>query len=178
MTHLAEVVVEGYLPAAIEHTFDTIVPIDLTTVFRGLGPLPAVAGVRDQSGPWESVGANRVVRLSDGSEAPERITAYERPSYFAYRVGPFDPIHGLVAAHADGGWWFADMGDGRTHIRWSYTFALEGPGALLARVAMPRIWRPYARRVLAACSDAAVGRDAAAAVSGAVRGGTWRDSTM
>jgi hypothetical protein len=95
------------------------------------------------------------VRLSDGSEAPEQITEYDRPWYFAYRVGPFDPLHGLVAAHADGAWWFAGVGEHRTHIRWSYTFALRGPGARVASRLLPRLWRPYARQALAACIAAA-----------------------
>jgi hypothetical protein len=155
MESRVEIVVEGYAAAHAARTFDVIVPIDLTTVFRGRGPLPAVVGVRDQSGPWSSVGASRIVRLSDRSEAPERIAAYERPWHFAYRVGPFAPPLGLLATHADGAWWFAETGDRRTHIRWSYTFALQGPLAPAARLLVPRLWRAYARQVLELCIAAA-----------------------
>ena len=151
MESRVEIVVEGYAATGVEQTFDALVPIDLTTVFRGKGPLPAVVGVRDQSGPWSSIGASRVVRLSDGSEVPERITGYERPWHFGYRVGPFARPLGLLATHADGAWWFAEVGDRRAHIRWSYTFSVNGPGALLARRLIPRLWRPYAREVLDLC---------------------------
>jgi hypothetical protein len=56
-----------------------------------------------------------------------------------------------MARHADGAWWFADAGDGRTHVRWSYRFALRGPGALAGHLVLPAIWRPYASAVLGAC---------------------------
>ena len=155
MNSRVEIVVERYARAPLAHTFDTAVPIDLTTIFRGYGPLPAVVGVRDQTGPWDAAGRERVVQLSDGSEVPERITAYEAPLHFAYTVGPFPRPLGLLASHADGAWWFADTGDGRTHIRWSYTFSLHGPGAPLARLVVPRLWRPYASSVLDLCVSAA-----------------------
>jgi hypothetical protein len=148
MMKAVEIVVEGYARAPLRATFDTIVPIDLAKIFTGYGPLPAVVGGRDQTAPWNQVGASRVVELSDGSAAREEITAYEAPAYFAYRVGPFSGMLRYVAAHADGAWWFSDNGAGRTHIRWSYRFALAGPAAPLARLAIPPLWRAYARQVL------------------------------
>ena len=149
MKSLVEIVVEGYAQAARERTFDAIVPVDLTLILRGFGPIPGVLGVRDQSGPWSAVVATRLVVLSDGSIAPERITAHEPGRYFGYRVGPFAPPLGLIAAHADGAWWFTDVGSGATHIRWSYTFTLSGPAARLAAPVVQRVWRAYARQVLA-----------------------------
>ena len=144
-----EIVVEGHAAAPRALSFATIVPIDLGRIFTGFGPLPAVVGRREQSEPWDRVGATRVVELSDGSAAREEITAYEPPAYFAYRVGPFAGALALAAAHADGAWWFTETADGRTHIRWSYTFALAGPAAPVARVALAPVWRGYAHRVLA-----------------------------
>jgi hypothetical protein len=35
-------------------TFCFIAPIDLTTIFRGYGPLPAVVGSIDQTGAWDA----------------------------------------------------------------------------------------------------------------------------
>jgi hypothetical protein len=144
-----EIVVAGQARASSELTFATIVPIDLTRIFTGLGPLPAVVGNREQTGPWDHVGASRVVELADGSEACEEITAHEPSSYFAYRVGPFSGPLRFAASHADGAWWFTDLGERGTHIRWSYTFALDGPAGRPARFVIPGLWRAYARRVLA-----------------------------
>jgi hypothetical protein len=151
MKSFVEIVVEGYAQASREPTFDAIVPVDLTTILPGFGPIPGVLGVRDQSGPWSSVGATRLVVLSDGSVTPERITVHQSGRYFAYRVGPFAPPLGLLAAHADGAWWFTDVSAGvpRTHIRWSYTFALTSPAAPISGPVVQRVWRAYARRVLA-----------------------------
>jgi hypothetical protein len=144
-----EVQVQGYAPAGLVQTFETIVPIDLTQIFKGFGPLPGVRGNREQTGAWDHVGASRVVELSDGSEAPERITAYEAPHYFAYRVGPFTSPLRFAVSRADGAWWFTDGGDRGTHVRWSYTFQLHGPATPLARLVIAPLWRSYAKRVLA-----------------------------
>jgi hypothetical protein len=151
MKSLVEIVVEGYARAAAGRTFDAIVPVDLTAIMPGFGPIPGVLGVRDQSGPWSSEGATRTVLLSDGSAVSERITAHAHPEHFAYRVGPFAPPLGLVATHTDGAWWFTGLpgAETSTHIRWSYTFALTGALAPLTAPVLERAWRTYARRVLA-----------------------------
>jgi hypothetical protein len=141
--------VQGYARASVPDTFATLVPIDLSRIFQGFGPLPAVLGNREQTGAWDHVGASRVVELSDGSEASERITAYAAPHYFAYRVGPFTSSLRFVVSHADGAWWFEDGGERGTHVRWSYTFRLHGPAAALARLVIGPLWRAYAQRVLA-----------------------------
>ncbi len=150
-----EVEVDGYARASPAHTFETIVPIDLTQIFKGFGPLPAVVGNREQTGAWDHVGATRVVELSDGSEAPERITDYAAPHHFAYRVGPFSGALRRVVVSADGAWWFSDAGDRGTHVRWSYTFRLRGRAAPVASIVIVPLWRAYAKRVLALAIEAA-----------------------
>jgi hypothetical protein len=45
-------------------TFCFIVPIDLTTIFRGYGPLPAVVGTTDQTGAWDAAGQSRTILSS------------------------------------------------------------------------------------------------------------------
>jgi hypothetical protein len=69
-------------------TFCFIAPIDLTTNFRGYGPLPAVVGTTDQSGAWDAAGQSRTILLSDGSRAREELTNYSRPQHFSYVVSP------------------------------------------------------------------------------------------
>ena len=143
------VTVEADARAPVEQAFHAIAPVALERIFERLGPLPGVTGTREQTGAWDHVGATRVVELSDGSEARERIAAYAAPSHFAYRVGGFTgPLRRLVA-HADGAWWFEDDGAGGTHVRWTYTFQPLALRAWLVRLAVARLWRPYARRALA-----------------------------
>lgn len=150
------VTVHGTARAPVEIAFDVIVPIELRTIFPGFGPLPAVIGTRDQSGEWDHVGASRVVRLGDGSEVDERITAYERPGYFAYCVGPFKsaPLRYLVV-DACGEWWFTPFEKASTAIRWTYTFRTRRYAAPLVRWLIARLWRGYARRSLALAIGAA-----------------------
>jgi hypothetical protein len=49
--------------------FEYNVPIDLTSIFTGYGPLPAVTGTKNQTGAWDGAGQTRTVLLSDGSSA-------------------------------------------------------------------------------------------------------------
>ena len=56
-----------------EHAFKVNVPIDLSLVFKGWGPFPAVRGVENQTGAWDHVGASRNPVLSDGTTANETL---------------------------------------------------------------------------------------------------------
>ncbi len=146
--------VHGTARADVETAFDVIVPIDLPRMFRGFGPLPAVVATADQTGEWDHVGARRVVKLSDGHEANERITAYDRPRYFAYRVGPFEagPLRHVVV-EADGEWWFTARDATSTAIRWTYTFRPRRYAPPVVRLLIARLWRGYAKRALALAID-------------------------
>jgi hypothetical protein len=143
------VTVEAEARAPAERAFDAIAPIALERMFERFGPLPGVNGTRDQTGAWDHVGATRVVELSDGSEAHERISAYSPPQHFAYRVSGFTGALRLLVEHADGAWWFSDRDGGSTHVRWTYVFQPRAGRRWLARVAVAPLWRPYARRALA-----------------------------
>ena len=135
--------------APIDMAFLAIAPIDLPSIFRGFGPLPAVVGTRAQGDGWDHVGATRIVELADGSQAREELTAYEAPRHFAYRVSGFTGPVRLVVAHADGAWWFTDIGDGIAHVRWSYVFQPRAGRALLVRALLMPIWVVYQQRALA-----------------------------
>jgi hypothetical protein len=143
------VTVEADARAGPEVAFGVIAPIPLPLIFRGFGPLPAVVATHGQTGEWDHVGAERVVELSDGSTAPERLTAYDAPVHFGYRVGPFSGPFRALVTHADGAWWFTPRADGGTHVRWTYTFAARGISRVLVRAVVAPLWRAYARRVLA-----------------------------
>lgn len=117
----AEIQVE--IKAPRETAFSHIVPIDLTTIFTGFGPLPSVQGTRDQTGVWDAAGQSRTVLLSDGSSAQEALTAYQFPSHFAYTVQSFTGILRFFAKEAHGEWWFEPGPSARsTTVRWRYEF--------------------------------------------------------
>lgn len=143
--------------ASLAQVWAIFVPIDLAQVFpRGSGPIPAVVGTSDQTGPWDVVGSARRVRLADGTSVREEILASEpcdgaAPSggraRFAYRVGGFSgPLAALTTA-AFGEWTFVETAPGRTLITWRYTFVPRSAlmaAPLSALIAL--FWRTYMRR--------------------------------
>ncbi|MDO8900242.1 MAG: SRPBCC family protein [Phenylobacterium sp.] len=143
--------------ASLAQVWAAFVPIDLAQVFpRGSGPIPAVVGTRDQTGPWDVVGSARQVHLADGTSVREEILASDpsdgaAPSggraRFAYRVDGFTgPLAALTDA-AFGEWTFVETAPGRTEITWRYTFVPRS--SLMAAplsVIIALFWRTYMRR--------------------------------
>jgi hypothetical protein len=142
------VTTETVVHAPLNAAFETIVPIDLAKIFRGLGPLPAVVATREQTAPWDRVGASRLVELSDGSSAHEQLTAYRAPEHFAYRLDHFTGTLRLLVSHADGAWWFSEAPAG-THVRWTYTFQPRAGRALAVQLFVAPLWKRYQRWALA-----------------------------
>lgn len=133
-----------------EQAFGHIVPIDLSTIFTGHGPLPAVSGTCKQTGPWDAAGQTRTVLLSDGSSAQEALTAYRYPSHFAYTVNGFTGILRLLATEARGEWWFEpEPATQGTAIRWRYEFVSRKTWLEPLVCGLTQwLWRGYMRRAL------------------------------
>ncbi|MGH8460578.1 MAG: SRPBCC family protein [Stenotrophobium sp.] len=141
--------VEIRVEAAQARTFEHIVPIDLTTIFTGFGPLPAVTGTQSQVGAWDAAGQTRTVHLSDGSSANERLDQYRHPDYFSYTVSGFTGVLRFLATSADGEWWFSSTASGQTQIKWRYAF--NSSSALTAPILWfitTFLWRGYMRKAL------------------------------
>ena len=71
-------------------------PLDPAQFYPKSGPLPAVVEVRDQTGPWDVVGHNRRLMLSDGGHVIETITDTDSPTYFAYELSDFQKLFGAL----------------------------------------------------------------------------------
>jgi hypothetical protein len=116
-------VVETEIAGAQAAVFEYIVPIDLSLIFTGYGPLPAVNGVQNQTGGWNEAGQTRTVNLSDGSTARELLTKYDHPHYFSYNVSDFSGVLRFLTVSATGEWWFeTNPSSGTTSVKWSYSF--------------------------------------------------------
>lgn len=135
----------------LQWVFEQVVPIDLTTIFRGHWPLPAVVAVREQSGAWDQADQTRTVVLADGATARERLLVVTPPSYFSYRIGEFTGVLGMLADYAHGQWWFESDGSGeRTSIRWRYEFfARSGWASLILKAIVALAWKAYMAEALA-----------------------------
>jgi len=142
--------VQTTIEASIEDAFEHIVPINLTSIFTGYGPLPAVTETRDQTGSWNAAGRTRTVVFSDGSSAQESLTGYEYPNRFTYSIKGFTGLLRLFTREAHGEWRFERVpGRNATAIHWRYEFVsrtkfLEP----LVGFFTQKLWRGYMSRAL------------------------------
>jgi hypothetical protein len=149
------VTVQIEVAASQIETFEHIVPIDLASIFKGYGPLPAVKSTQNQTGAWNAVGQTRAVILSDGSSAQELLTKYEHPHYFSYTVRDFSGVLRFLATSAHGEWWFDSHSSRRgTHIRWCYSLNTKSifTAPILWFIAN-FLWRGYMQNVVMLCKQ-------------------------
>lgn len=146
---LLSATVKTTVHANLTSTFEHIVPIDLTSIFTGYGPLPAVVSIQKQLGDWNTVGETRTVYLSDHSSVQEQLTTYEYPSYFSYTVSQFTSSLRFLIHSAEGEWWFSPTPSAGTDIQWRYTFIARSPLAYpLLWIIAKFLWRNYMNQVL------------------------------
>jgi Polyketide cyclase / dehydrase and lipid transport len=136
--------------APIAQAFDAIIPVELSKVFTGYGPIPAVTETTDQTGPWDGEGQTRTIHLADGSRTHEVIAKFEHPTLFQYRVGPFTGAFGNLIDHADGEFFFKPVAQG-TSVRWSYSWYAKAPWMSPLLWVFTRFWKAYSRKSLYAC---------------------------
>ncbi len=122
-------------------------PLDPPTVYPKSGPLPAVVGVTDQSGSWDTVGRTRRLELSDGGHVIETITDTENPGLFGYELSDFQKLFGALVTGARSEWRFTAV-DGGTRIQWTYTFFGKPGRRWIVGIIVSTLWGPYMRRVL------------------------------
>lgn len=135
-------------------------PLDPTRFYPRSGALPAVVEVRNQTGPWDTVGQTRMLRLSDGGHVVETITDAVSPTYFAYELSDFQKLFGALVTGARAEWRFEREAEG-TSIRWTYTFfGKPGRGWIVALI-VKLLWGPYMHGVLPPIANE-VSRQAAA----------------
>ena len=134
--------------------FDVIVPIDLSLVFKGWGPFPAVRGVKNQSGTWDHAGVSRNPDLSDGTTATERLTEYTAGHSFAYEVTGFTNALRWLIHGVRGEWTFTPDGGGSV-IRWTYEFKPLRHRYFLVRRVLGPLWRRYMQAGIVAAARVA-----------------------
>jgi hypothetical protein len=143
---------EVRIAAPLLPVFDFVVAEDvLPKVLTGYGLLPAVVRTSGNTGPWDQPGSVRTVHLAEGSTAREQVTAYERPTCFAYRMSHYTFAPRYIANFAEWQWWFEDDG-GATPVRWTYTFHAKNwlasiPLALFVRMQWVGYMRTCIRNV-------------------------------
>lgn len=145
--------VDRLASVGVERLFDTVVAEDvLPSVLHRWGPIPAVVGTRELTGPWNTPGSERTVVLDDDSTARERLTLWERPRRFEYIVDRFTSPLGRLVEHASGVWEFSDHGAGSS-FRWTYSFH---PRSFAASIPLQLVLRTAWARYMAQCADLTV----------------------
>ncbi|GAA0990480.1 SRPBCC family protein [Subtercola frigoramans] len=143
--------------------FDIVVPRDDSTLFTGYAKvLPAVVGLSDFSGPYDTAGASRTVHLSDGGTFRETIVRYERPAgehatgHFDYDVDQFTGLLSSLVSDATARWSYAPGSAGRTHITWTYGYRpLPGRAFIVEHIIGP-LWLRYMKKGMKAVLQAIV----------------------
>ena len=130
--------VQRELSVPAHDIFDTFMPIDLTQIMTGFGPLPGVSNIENQSGPWDSVGTERTIRLADGNTMTEVLTEVQRPTGFSYTLGNLTNVLRFLVHRFHGSWCFdtisADGEPSRVRTTWRYEFDVR------SRLTRPIAW--------------------------------------
>jgi hypothetical protein len=134
----------------IEQAFDAIIPVELSKVFTGYGPIPAVTHTSAQTGDWDAADQTRTLHLADGSSTHEVIDNFDRPSLFQYTVGPFSGPFGQLIHRAEGEFYFTPMAQG-TSVRWTYVWYAKQQWMWPLLWGFTRLWKAYSRKGLYAC---------------------------
>lgn len=155
--------IQGQIPVPIETVFDVFMPIDLTSIMHGYGPLPAVSAVEDQTGAWDSVGESRIVRLADGHGMLETLTRVDRPKGFAYTLSNLTNVLRLLVHRFHGTWAFEDCSTagGAPVVRATWRYEFDARSRFTRPIAgwiLTLFWRPYMERALERASAQAVAR--------------------
>jgi len=137
--------------APVEVVFDTFMPIELTDIMTGYGPLPAVSAVENPTGPWDSVGTERTIRLADGSSMLEVLTDVQRPHGFSYTLSEMTSVLRFLVIRFHGSWHFEPVtaSDGSTPIKatWRYSFDVRSRFTRpISWLILNLFWRPYMKR--------------------------------
>jgi len=153
MAHPISVERSRAIPIDPEAAFARTLPMPLPAMFRRwFGPIPPIKEVRDQHGPWNSVGETRTIALAGGGTMRETLTEVDPGHSFGYTItgitGPMAPL----IAQIEGAWIFEPAGTG-TRVTWRWTLH---PKSALTAPALPvfaLLWRGYAGQSLESLSD-------------------------
>ena len=132
VSHTEEVVIHRPLNDVIREAEQT----SLNQAIRKSDSLPGVSGTYELRGSFGQPGSRRLVCLTDGSTTEEEVLENDRDNksaQFRYVVWNYTTPKARPIAYGVGHFIRTDLGDGRTHVRWTYSFQLNRqrfPGCL------------------------------------------------
>ncbi len=133
VSHTEEVIVNRPLNEVIKEAEQT----SLNQAIRKSDSLPGVAGTYElKGGSFGQAGSRRLVCLTDGSTTEEEVLENDRnntSAQFRYVVWNYTTPKARPIVYGVGHFVRTDLGDGRTRVRWTYSFQLNRqrfPGCL------------------------------------------------
>lgn len=124
VSHVEEITINRPLAAVMAGEHQT----SIEKTLRGTNSLPGVAGTHMLAGTWSRPGARRITCLTDGGYTQEQVLVNDRHAnvhHFRYEVWHYTTPKARPVAYAVGDFLETDLGDGRTRIRWTYSFRLR-----------------------------------------------------
>ena len=103
----------------IETTFNYIVPVDLSHIFKRYKSISGITNTSIIEG-WTKPGLVRTVYFEDGSTSKESLLTVVPYSSFSYKIEDFTSQLRFLAKRIEGDWIFTDLGNGQTKIEWTY----------------------------------------------------------
>jgi hypothetical protein len=132
VSHTEEVIVSRPLDDVLKEAERTT----LNQAIRQSDSLPGVSGTYELRGNFGQPGARRLVCLTDGSTTEEQVLENSRDknsAQFRYVVWNYTTPKARPILYGVGHFVRTDLGDGRTRVRWTYSFQLNRqrlPGCL------------------------------------------------
>ncbi|HEY3996234.1 MAG TPA: SRPBCC family protein [Mycobacterium sp.] len=149
MGHSIIVAESRVVAVGAEDAFGRTLPAPLPAVFsRRRGIFPPVKQVRDQTGGWDAPGQTRTVLLAGGASMREELTSVDPPRSFGYRLTKITGPLALLVDHVLGKWFFTPAAGG-TEITWRWDIHPKSRPASWVLPLFARLWKGYARHVLA-----------------------------
>ena len=124
VSHVEEITIDRPLTAVLAGENSS----SLAQTLRKTKSLPGVAGTRMLAGTWPQPGARRITCLTDGGYTEEQVLANAREGnihHFRYEVWHYTTPKARPVDYAVGEFLETGLGDGRTRIRWTYSFRLR-----------------------------------------------------
>jgi hypothetical protein len=138
-----DVSASAVLDATPEVAYDAVMAAPLEEILgRRSGPIPGIARMEGQDGPWGTVGQTRTIVMTDGGRTLETLVLADRPSDYRYRITDVRGLMKPLVRSIDGRFTFVPEGSG-TRVTWSWTLhptALGRPGMGL----LAFFWRRWA----------------------------------
>ncbi len=115
-----QVVVTTNINSSIEESFEYIVPVELSHIFKRYKNLPAIDSTSNKE-IWYTPGMQRTVYFEDGNTAQEYLLTVNPHSSFSYKIDSFTSPLKRLAKRIEGEWIFTESERGKTQIEWTYT---------------------------------------------------------